>query len=63
MRHHISGLVVDFESPTMANGAAYWLVLADDGLLGWGRYRDTFRKGSDGRWLFARRRVRADHRP
>jgi ketosteroid isomerase-like protein len=62
MRHHVSNLTIDFESPTVAHGAAYWLVLTDTGPSSWGRYRDTYCCGADGRWRFARRRVRGDHR-
>jgi hypothetical protein len=63
VRHHVSGLTIEFESDHEATGAAYWLVLADPGLWSWGRYRDRYRRGDDGAWRFARRRVRGDSRP
>ncbi|HWF22669.1 MAG TPA: nuclear transport factor 2 family protein [Acidimicrobiales bacterium] len=60
MRHNVSNLTIEFESPWVATGAAYWFVISDNGLWRWGRYRDTYRREGDGPWLFARRRVRAD---
>lgn len=60
MRHNVSNLTIQFESPSVATGAAYWFVISDHGLWRWGRYRDTYRREGVGPWLFARRRVRAD---
>jgi hypothetical protein len=60
MRHHVTNLTIEFESDTVAAGAAYWLVLSDNGLWRWGRYRDSYRRTEGGPWRFARRRVRAD---
>ncbi|HEY6623803.1 MAG TPA: nuclear transport factor 2 family protein [Acidimicrobiales bacterium] len=60
MRHNVSNLTIEFESPTVATGAAYWFVISDNGLWRWGRYRDTYRRDGDGTWRFARRKVRAD---
>ncbi|MDQ1361358.1 MAG: hypothetical protein QOJ44_1735 [Acidimicrobiaceae bacterium] len=60
MRHNVSNLTIDVESPTAATGAAYWFVISNNGLWRWGRYRDTYRREDNGPWLFARRRVRAD---
>jgi len=62
VRHHVANLMIEFESPTLATGAAYWLVLADRGLWSWGRYRDQYHRGDDGVWRFSRRRVRGDGR-
>ncbi|HEX4219329.1 MAG TPA: nuclear transport factor 2 family protein [Acidimicrobiales bacterium] len=60
MRHHVTNLTIQFESRTVATGAAYWFVVSDNGLWRWGRYRDTYHREGTGPWLFARRRVRAD---
>jgi ketosteroid isomerase-like protein len=60
MRHNVSNLTIQFESQSVATGAAYWFVISDHGLWRWGRYRDTYRREGAGPWLFARRRVRAD---
>ena len=62
MRHHVSNLTITFDGPDDASGAAYWLVIDDAGLTTWGRYRDTYQRGADGRWRFARRYVRGDPR-
>ena len=62
MRHHVSNLTISFAGPDDASGSAYWLVIDDAGLMSWGRYRDAYRRGSDGRWRFARRYVRGDPR-
>ena len=60
MRHHVTNLTIAFESEDQASGAAYWLVITDNGLWRWGRYRDEYRRAEGGPWLFHRRRVRAD---
>jgi len=58
-RHHVSTLRIEVTSPDAATGAAYFLVVTDRGVDHWGRYRDGYVR-SDGRWLFAQRRVRVD---
>jgi ketosteroid isomerase-like protein len=60
MRHFVTNLTIEFENDHEASGAAYWAVISDNGLWRWGRYRDAYRRQEDGRWLFARRRVRGD---
>ena len=60
MRHHISNVSIDLTSPTEASGVAYWLVISDGGLESSGRYRDTYRCGSDDVWRFATRTIRRD---
>jgi ketosteroid isomerase-like protein len=60
IRHFIANHSIDVTSPTTATGAAYWLVISDVGLESSGRYRDSYRRGDDGRWRFATRKIRAD---
>lgn len=60
LRHHISNVSIDVTSPTEASGVAYWLVISDGGLESSGRYRDTYRCGTDGAWRFATRTIRRD---
>jgi ketosteroid isomerase-like protein len=60
VRHHVTNLAVDVESPERATGAAYWVVVSSSGLRNWGRYRDVYRRTDGGPWRFAHRRARAD---
>jgi hypothetical protein len=60
IRHHVSNLIISFDSPTEATGAAYWLVVNDHGPSRWGRYRDSYRQGPDQEWRFTRRQIRRD---
>jgi ketosteroid isomerase-like protein len=60
VRHHVTNLTIEVESPERATGAAYWLVVAGTGLRSWGRYRDVYRRQDGGPWRFAHRRARAD---
>lgn len=60
VRHHISNVTIEMHSETEASGASYWLVISDDGFESSGRYRDTYRRGSDGEWKFAARMIRRD---
>jgi ketosteroid isomerase-like protein len=60
VRHHVTNLTIDVESPHDATGAAYWLVVTNTGLWKWGRYRDVYRRQDGGSWRFAHRRARGD---
>lgn len=60
IRHFSSNYTVSFESLTEAVGDGYWLLLNNRGLDRWGRCRDRYRKGEDGKWRFTRRLVRGD---
>jgi ketosteroid isomerase-like protein len=60
MRHHISNVTIEMQGPDGASGAAYWLVISDDGLESSGRYRDTYMRDGDGNWKFATRMIRRD---
>jgi hypothetical protein len=60
VRHHISNLQITVVDATGANGVAYWQVINGDGLVRWGRYRDSFRRIEEGPWLFSSRQVRRD---
>jgi len=59
VRHHVSSVRVTLDDPDRAHGASYFLVVTQQGPDHWGRYRDRYVR-SDGRWLFAHRRVRVD---
>jgi hypothetical protein len=59
IRHHVSNLTIDIESPTEATGACYFLAVTEHGVDHWGRYRDRFVPDGD-KWLFAHRLVRTD---
>jgi hypothetical protein len=59
IRHHVSSLQVTVDDPTHAHGASYFFVVTERGPDHWGRYRDHYAH-HDGRWRFARRRVRVD---
>jgi SnoaL-like domain len=59
IRHHVSNLTIDVESPTEARGACYFLAVTEHGVDHWGRYRDQYVSSGD-RWLFAHRYVRTD---
>jgi hypothetical protein len=61
IRHHVSNVRITVESPERATSASYFAVLTSQGLDHWGRYRDVL-VPVDGRWLFAHRQVRVDHR-
>lgn len=60
VRHFIANHSIEMTGPTTANGASYWLVISDMGLETSGRYRDTYRRGADGRWRFTSRKLRHD---
>jgi SnoaL-like domain len=59
IRHHMSNLTINVESPTTARGACYFLAVTEHGVDHWGRYRDEFVPEGE-RWLFAHRFVRTD---
>ena len=59
IRHHVSNLTIDVESPSEARGACYFLAVTEHGVDHWGRYRDRYVSEGD-RWLFAHRLVRTD---
>lgn len=59
IRHHVSNLKIDVESPDSARGVAYFFVMTELGPDHWGRYRDVYVRAG-GRWLFAHRRARLD---
>ena len=60
IRHHISNVTISLSGPDEASGASYWLVIGETGVEQSGRYRDTYRRGADGRWRFATRMIRSD---
>jgi SnoaL-like domain len=60
VRHHISNLHITFVDATEAHSVAYWQVINGNGLVRWGRYRDSFRRIEEDPWLFASRQVRRD---
>lgn len=64
IRHHVSNLKINVESPTEATGACYFLAVTEHGVDHWGRYRDQYVPDGDdpdrGAWLFAHRFVRTD---
>ena len=59
VRHCISNLCIEIESPTTATAKSYFHVITDVGLDHWGRYRDRFVGGNDG-WLLEHRSVKTD---
>jgi ketosteroid isomerase-like protein len=61
IRHHVSSHRIMVQGDE-ATGYAYFLVVTDRGPDHWGRYADRYLRASDGRWLFAARRVRVDGR-
>lgn len=61
IRHHVSSIDVEVESPDAATSRSYFLAITDQGPDHWGRYRDRLVRDGE-RWLFAHRRVRTDGR-
>jgi len=61
VRHFTATHRIDVASEDAATGRCYFQVLTEAGLDHWGRYTDAYRR-RDGRWRFARRRVRVEGR-
>ena len=61
VRHHLTNIRVELESPERATGHTYFLATVGDRLDHWGRYRDEYRLTPAG-WRFAARTVRTDGR-
>lgn len=59
MRHHVSSTRITLESSDAGAASSYFLVMTEIGLDHWGTYQDEVRR-EEGRWLFARRKVRVD---
>ncbi len=59
MRHCVTNLVIDVDSPEHATAASYFQVITDVGLDHWGRYRDRLTPVG-GRWLLTERSVKTD---
>ena len=59
IRHHVTSVLVEVESPTAATARAYFFAITERGPDHWGRYRDRLLL-HEGRWRFAHRRVRTD---
>jgi len=59
LRHHVSSIRIEVESPELARAWSYFLTLGRHGLDHWGRYADELAAEGD-RWLFRRRRVSID---
>ena len=52
IRHHITTIQIDFTSATTASTDSYFVAATDLAWPDhWGRWRDSFRRGADGRWL------------
>ena len=61
LRHHVSSIHIEFESPERARCISYFLVVGPDGPDHWGRYTDELVRAGD-RWRFRRRRASVDAR-
>ena len=59
VRHCVSTLVIDIDSPEQARGYMYFHVIMPHGLDHWGRYFDRY-EARDGEWRFASRRVKRE---
>lgn len=59
LRHYATNVTITVSSPQEATAASSFLVLAENGLDHWGRYRDRL-VPADGGWRFAQRLVRTD---
>jgi len=59
IRHHVSSLTIEVDTPETARAASYFLAITERGPDHWGRYRDQLRAVGD-RWLLEHRRVRPD---
>lgn len=59
LRHCVTNTRITIESPDSARADSYFLVITDNGLDHWGRYRDRFAP-AETRWLLTHRSVRTD---
>ena len=56
IRHHITSTQIDFTSASTATADSFFIVFTDLAQPDhWGRWRDSFRREADGRWLLTRR--------
>jgi ketosteroid isomerase-like protein len=56
IRHHITTIKIGFTSDTTAQTDSYFIAFTDLATPDhWGRWRDGFRRGADGRWLLIRK--------
>lgn len=56
IRHHITTIKIDFTSETTAQTDSYFIAVTDLAVPDhWGRWRDTFNRTADGRWLLTRK--------
>jgi hypothetical protein len=61
-RHHVTPLMIEFETPDRAHASSYVAIIGISGLYNWGRYLDTFVLESSG-WKFAERIVHVEGGP
>ena len=59
VRHHVSSIRFESVDRDRVQVSSYFAVHTDVGLDHWGRYRDVL-VPSDGRWVFAHRRIKVD---
>ena len=59
VRHHVSSIRFESVGRDRVEVSSYFAVHTDVGLDHWGRYRDVLVE-SDGRWVFAHRRIKVD---
>jgi SnoaL-like domain len=62
IRHFTSTHQIDLIDSENAKGRLYFFVTTAIGPDHWGVYMDTYRKGAEGRWQFASRRVKVEGR-
>lgn len=56
VRHHITTIQIDFTSASTATADSFFVVFTHMAQPDhWGRWKDTFRREADGRWLLTRR--------
>jgi uncharacterized protein (TIGR02246 family) len=52
IRHHLTTIQIDFTSETTATADSYYIAFTDLAQPDhWGRWRDSFRREADGRWM------------
>jgi ketosteroid isomerase-like protein len=52
IRHHLTTIQIDFTSETSATADSYYIAFTDLASPDhWGRWRDSFRREADGRWM------------